>query len=217
MRDIYVVTHPEATHHVEDRVGGWFDSSLTERGHAHAKLIADHLVTDLAPAAALFTSDLTRCVQTAEHIAEVIGTTPVLLSELREKSYGEGEGRPDAWFRDRFVPPPAVGDRMNHIEGIPGSETKAQWAERVYEGMTSILRSPAEQIVVVTHGGTATLVIAHWIGMPLASLSRVRFVTPSGSITHLKRDAYFNNHSVETLGSTTHLEVPRGTVKAIAS
>lgn len=29
MRTVFVVTHPEATHHVEDRVGGWFDSQLT--------------------------------------------------------------------------------------------------------------------------------------------------------------------------------------------
>jgi broad specificity phosphatase PhoE len=34
--NIYVVTHPEATHHIEDRVGGWFDSELTRKGLGHA-------------------------------------------------------------------------------------------------------------------------------------------------------------------------------------
>ncbi len=29
MRRIYVITHPEATHHVENRVGGWYDSDLS--------------------------------------------------------------------------------------------------------------------------------------------------------------------------------------------
>jgi hypothetical protein len=29
VRRIYVITHPEATHHVENRVGGWYDSDLS--------------------------------------------------------------------------------------------------------------------------------------------------------------------------------------------
>ncbi len=32
MRNLYVVTHPEATHHVDGLVGGQFDSELTTRG-----------------------------------------------------------------------------------------------------------------------------------------------------------------------------------------
>lgn len=43
MLNIYVVTHPEATHHIEDRVGGWFDSELTGEGHVHAARIAEAL------------------------------------------------------------------------------------------------------------------------------------------------------------------------------
>jgi broad specificity phosphatase PhoE len=41
--NIYVVTHPEATHHIEDRVGGWFESELTVEGHVHAARIAEAL------------------------------------------------------------------------------------------------------------------------------------------------------------------------------
>lgn len=43
MRTLWVVTHPEATHHVDDLVGGLFDSSLTEVGRNHAELIAAEL------------------------------------------------------------------------------------------------------------------------------------------------------------------------------
>ena len=32
MKTLYVVTHPEATHHVERVVGGQFDSDLTATG-----------------------------------------------------------------------------------------------------------------------------------------------------------------------------------------
>ena len=43
MRDLYIVTHPEATHHVEALVGGWYDSALTQRGAEHADRIAEEL------------------------------------------------------------------------------------------------------------------------------------------------------------------------------
>jgi 2,3-bisphosphoglycerate-dependent phosphoglycerate mutase len=52
----------------------------------------------------VFTSDPTRTRHTAEAVGERLGATPVSMSELREKSYGEGEGQPDEWFRERLIP-----------------------------------------------------------------------------------------------------------------
>ena len=40
VRSIYVVTHPEATHHIERVVGGWYDSRLTPAGIRAAVSIA---------------------------------------------------------------------------------------------------------------------------------------------------------------------------------
>jgi len=205
VRELFVVTHPEATHHLEDRVGGWFDSGLTERGHAHARRIAEVLAERVNPAAALFTSDLRRTRETAETIADKLGCETQSLAELREKSYGEGEGRPDSWFRERFVPPPKHGERMDHDEGLAGAETKAEWVGRVYAGMDAVMADPAAQKIIVTHGGSATFVIAHWIGMPLESLDVVAFRLASGSITHLREDDYFHSHAVVSLNETSHL------------
>lgn len=46
-RTVFVVTHPEATHHVEGLVGGWHDSDLTPRGLKDADTIAQALANDL--------------------------------------------------------------------------------------------------------------------------------------------------------------------------
>jgi probable phosphoglycerate mutase len=207
VRNVYVVTHPEATHHVEDRVGGWFDSELTEHGLIQARSIADELVTRVSDpcAVALYTSDLRRTVQTATAVGERLQVSPVPLPGLREKSYGEGEGMPDAWFRERFVPPPAHGERMDHDEGLAGAETKAEWVRRVYGAMDRVMAVGAAEKVIVTHGGSATFVIAHWVGMPLHALDYVSFPVASGSITYLREDDYFHNRSVVSLGSTSHL------------
>ncbi len=207
MRRLVVVTHPEAEHHLTSRVGGWFDSALTERGQEQARAVAAR-VRELVPAdapAELYSSDLTRTVQTARAIGELLGVAPTLVADLREKSYGVAEGRPQAWLDARFVPPPATGDRMNHVEGIEGAETKHQFATRVYAALDGILASPCEHQVVVTHGFALTFVVAAWIGMPLASTGYVNFRSTSGGITVLEQDDFFANRSVVRLDDTAHL------------
>lgn len=205
MKEVFVVTHPEATHHVEGRVGGWFDSELTRRGHEQAHRIAGSLAKRVQPGATLYSSDLRRTAETTAAIRERIPVDPIWLTELREKSYGIGEGETDAWFRERFIPPPLDGERMDHDEGLEGAETKRQWARRVYAGMETILSGPAQQKIIVTHGGSANLVIARWIGMPLDALDRIAFTLDSGSITRLVEDDYFHNRAVAHLNDTAHL------------
>ncbi|WUD77380.1 phosphoglycerate mutase family protein [Streptomyces sp. NBC_00510] len=111
MRTLYVVTHPEATHHAEGVVGGWHDSQLTPAGVRAAVSIAQALRARIPEGAEveLFTSDLQRTLRTAEEVAELFGVKPILDRRLREKSYGEAGGKPQEWLDRRFVPPPAVG------------------------------------------------------------------------------------------------------------
>ncbi|MGY0064960.1 histidine phosphatase family protein [Streptomyces sp. LZ34] len=112
---------------MEGVVGGWHDSQLTPVGVRAAGSIAQALRAQVPDGAEveLFSSDLRRTRQTADKVAELFGVKPVLDRRLREKSYGEAEGRPQEWLDQRFIPPPAVGDRLGHEEGVPGAETRA--------------------------------------------------------------------------------------------
>lgn len=62
MRTLYVVTHPEATHHVDGVVGGWHDSQLTPAGVRATVSIAQALRARIPDGAEvdLFSSDLQR-------------------------------------------------------------------------------------------------------------------------------------------------------------
>jgi probable phosphoglycerate mutase len=207
MRTLYVVTHPEATHHVEGVVGGWHDSHLTPTGFRAADAIARELRSRIPEGSQveLYSSDLQRTRQTADAVAAMFHVKPHLDARLREKSYGEAGGRPQEWLDRRFVPPPAVGERMDHDEGVPGAETKGEWAQRLYEATDFILASPCEHQIVVTHGGSLTFVVASWLKIPLASADYASFRAPSGSITVLREDDYFHNRQLTSLGETGHL------------
>ncbi|MFF3149187.1 histidine phosphatase family protein, partial [Streptomyces sp. NPDC057927] len=65
-------------------------------------------------------SDLQCTLRTAEEVAELFGVKPILTRKLLEKSCGKAVGKPQEWLDRRFVPPPAVGERMDHDEGVEG-------------------------------------------------------------------------------------------------
>jgi len=70
MKNIYVVTHTESLHHVQNIGGGWFDSPLTEKGKYQANQIAEYLVKGIKEDNVKFyTSDLLRAYETCEIIA----------------------------------------------------------------------------------------------------------------------------------------------------
>ncbi|WP_223186589.1 histidine phosphatase family protein [Streptomyces sp. CBMA29] len=154
----------------------------------------------------LFSSDLQRTLRTAEEVAELFGVKPFVDRRLREKSYGEAGGKPQEWLDRRFVPPPAVGERMDHDEGVEGSETKDAWAQRIYTAMDEILHNPCEHQIIVTHGGSLTFVVASWIKMPIELAGYASFRAPSGSITTLGEDDFFHNRQVLNLSDTRHLD-----------
>jgi probable phosphoglycerate mutase len=205
MRDLYVVTHPEATHVVDGLVGGWYDSDLTPRGVEQAQWIADALAVRVPAAkrALLFSSDLQRSRRTADAIAARLEVDPVLDAGLREQSYGAAEGLPVGTMA--FTPPPAGGDRLRHHDGVEGSETRLDAATRVYAAVDRVLAARAEHSVIVTHGGTATFVIAAWIGMPLESVGAVKFKVAPGSVSVL-RDDNSGDRQVASLNETGHLD-----------
>ena len=207
MRNIYVVTHPEATHHVEGVVGGWHDSQLTPAGVRAAASIAETLRSRIPEDASVevFSSDLQRALQTARVVADLLLVEPVADRRLREKSYGEADGRSQGWLDERFAPPSASGNRMEHDEGVPGAETKMALAKRLYAAMDTIVESSCEHQVIVTHGYAITFVVASWIRMPIESLGYVNFRAASGSITTLREDDYFHNRQLTSLGDTRHL------------
>ncbi|MCB5205452.1 histidine phosphatase family protein [Neorhizobium sp. T786] len=105
MKEIFVVTHTEAPHHLEGKVGGWYDSDLTVRGAEEAKAIAEHLGALIGERELeIYSSDLRRASQTATTIAKQLGQPAQETSALREISYGVAGGKPQEWLDSRYTP-----------------------------------------------------------------------------------------------------------------
>ncbi|MBU6953345.1 histidine phosphatase family protein [Hahella sp. HN01] len=195
MKELYVVTHTESQHHVDKRVGGWYDSELTEKGRKDADELGQRLQLLDAHKADIYSSDLKRAAQTADRIAAAINSTVELTSQLREMSYGVAEGRPQQWLDERIVP--VAGDnRLDHTV-IDGGETKREFVSRIYDFLDGL--TLGDKTIISTHAYAATFVIAWWIKMPLESVGYVNFNVQSGKICKLVEDDVFKNRTVAGL------------------
>jgi 2,3-bisphosphoglycerate-dependent phosphoglycerate mutase len=207
MRHIYLVTHPEAQHHVDGVVGGWHDSDLTALGRRQAERIAEVLASRIGPhPVEIYSSDLRRATQTADRIARRFSIEVQTDARLRERSNGEADGRPQTWLAERRIPLPEYGDRLGHHDGPAGAETRMALVERLYPALDDILSRPAANQIVVSHGSASSYLIAAWIGMPMTSTDRVFFPLTSGSITTLLRNDTHHSHQVVSLNETQHLQ-----------
>lgn len=202
MKEIFIVTHTQATHHVERRVGGWYNSALTEKGLADAALCGQRLHEIGLEGVPIFASDLTRTRQTAETIAQRLGSRIRLDARLREMSFGEAEGVLLEELEIEITSSDGE-DRLDY-RGVPGGETKRELATRLYEAMCEIAEQ--ERAIVCTHGYAATFLIACWIRMPIESVGYVNFRVRPGSITRLGEDDLHANRILVSLGDARHLQ-----------
>lgn len=150
-------------------------------------------------------SDLRRAGRTADIVAARLGTEVIVDPALRERSYGEAGGRPQSWLDERFVPPPECGERLRHDQGIAGAETTWDLATRAYAAVERIQQSAAEHVVVVSHSGTSTFLLAAWIGMPIEASGRVNFRFSPGGISLLRKDDRYHSHQIAVLDDVRHL------------
>ncbi|MEU1995644.1 histidine phosphatase family protein [Nocardia gamkensis] len=207
MQDLYVVSHPHAEHTERDLVGGWYDSELTARGRRDAHLVAAELVRRRDAAmrpVRITTSDLARCTETAQILAAALGVPVAADQRLREISFGEAGGRPNAWLAQRQVPAPDH-DRLDHRGPIPGAETRREVATRVEACVRELMTDADHDHIVVTHGYALTFVLTTWMMVPVEAVGFVSFSTAPGAITHLRHDDYWRNRAVLSLADTSHL------------
>jgi broad specificity phosphatase PhoE len=205
MRDLFVVTHTESAHHIEGKVGGWFDTGLTAQGQEDARALAERLFTFIGDdEIEIFSSDIKRAYQTADCIGSRFGRPVTQTKALREISYGVAEGKPQEWLDARYIPAPDT-DRLDHRGSIEGAESRRDVAIRVYPYIDAILGRKCETQVVVTHGFTLSLVIAAWDEGARRCLWIISYAAPSGSITHLRQDDFFRSRAMIRFADTVHL------------
>jgi broad specificity phosphatase PhoE len=144
---------------------GITDIPLNENGLRQAREVAEALKS--IPASHLYTSPLTRCMQTAQAIAARVNLQPVPLEGLKEMDFGWLEGKP---FRDltsqNIKPLVRFFDQYQHlfIRMISG-ESITHLRRRVLAAWQQILDENMGEIsIVVGHSAVFNNILIHHFG-----------------------------------------------------
>lgn len=172
MATLLLARHGETEWNATQRWQGFTGPPLNGLGARQAQELADKLAQTGIDA--IYSSDSTRAIETAEIVARPRGL-PVRQDErLREVNFGEWEGLTRDEINERYSGAFREWDACKLAAPI-GGETDLQMAQRVIEALHEIAAAHAdERVLVVTSGGPIRAAQAHAEGVDQA-LARLHF------------------------------------------
>ncbi|QYK53117.1 MAG: histidine phosphatase family protein [Fimbriimonadaceae bacterium] len=185
---LFIVRHGQTEWNTNGFAQGHSNVDLDETGRRQA----DRLIAALQDQRIqrVFSSDLNRCVETAQPLATSLDLELEIREDLRERTFGELEGAHytaiRAWFsaesRQR-----GLGEHELRPEG--GESMKDVWNRLAR--MNRMLDRARENTVIVTHGGTGGLLMARLMRGTVQTAKSFRL--ENASITELIRrpDGYW--------------------------
>ena len=155
---------------------GQADPGLGAVGEEQAKGLANEVMATTAGGCldVVYSSDLRRCLRTAEIVAEECGAAVRAEPWLREIDVGAWEGL--TWEEARQAYPVEHAERERDVIGrpFPQGESFADLQARVIPQFLRLidasLAAGHRQVLVVGHKGVNRVILAHFSGLPLEGI-----------------------------------------------
>jgi probable phosphoglycerate mutase len=148
---VLVWRHGRTAWNASGRFQGQLDPPLDDTGRAQARHAARVLAAELPAGTLVVTSDLVRARDTAQELADALGTELRVDARLREHSLGSWEGRTrDDVARD--LPEQYADWTAGRPVRGRGGEDPTEVARRATAALADLPSAPLA--VLVTHGGT---------------------------------------------------------------
>ncbi|GAA4676352.1 histidine phosphatase family protein [Pseudonocardia yuanmonensis] len=170
LRRVVLLRHGQTDYNVAGRMQGHIDSQLTEEGREQALRAAP--VLGAMPFDRIVSSDLTRAVDTANTIADVLGLPVKLDTRLRETHLGEWQGRRVDEVEVDY--PGQIAEwRGDPRWTPPGGESRVDVVRRslpvVEEIDADLAEEPgAQSLLIVAHGGMIGGLVSGLLDLPEA-------------------------------------------------
>lgn len=161
---VYVVRHGETDWNVAGRIQGHTQTSLNDRGRLQARQAARLLAG--RGIRHIWSSDLNRCIETAEMISQAVGVGFDTTPALRERDFGGLSGSAiaeAAKLRDAAVRTEADPTEWS---GVPGVESDGRMSERLWAFVNPVVaRHAGQTLLLVTHGGVLRVLMCDVLGI----------------------------------------------------
>ena len=176
---LLLVRHCQSTWNSQGLIQGQQDPPLSVEGQAQARAIGQRLRGELL--GGIYASDLARSYDTAQAIAKSHDLLVVRDSDLRERAYGDWEGRRLVdlmantvdWEQHRHNPDWAPAGAENGLELFQRTQAALRRIVHRHDGQT---------VVVVMHGGGLRMYFCQIFGLGLAHYWQVSVAHGSLSV-----------------------------------
>jgi broad specificity phosphatase PhoE len=148
----------------EEKLHGISDIPLSDYGKKQAKLTAQTF--SKIKVDRMYSSSLSRAMQTAEEIEKVTSTLAEPVDGLMEMNYGWMEGTRDYWPVIKGKPILIALNALSRIiSGAFAGESFSKFNRRVIESWKKIVaENPSGTVVVVAHSGVLRAILANEFG-----------------------------------------------------
>jgi len=168
MTKLLLVRHGHVEGISPERFRGRAELKLTVAGRREAEMTAARIAASWRPAV-IYTSPMSRCVDTGAAIGKPFGLAPAPMPGLNDIDYGEWQGWTAAEVRTRW--PDALDTWYRHPDwaAIPGGESLQEVLARTVAALREVVRRhPDDTVVLVAHDSVNRVLLLHALELPLS-------------------------------------------------
>lgn len=166
---------------------GNLDIPLTDLGKMQAERCAEYLKDVRADC--IYSSDLSRAMDTAKPISEKLNLPVCPDSSLREINAGEWEGVKFTDLEIKFPDSYRVWKENIGLAVCDGGESVKAFSERILKGVSAIAeRHPGKTVVIATHATPIRVLCTVSVKLPVERMSEIPWVS-NASISVFEYDS----------------------------
>lgn len=203
--EILLIRHGQSQGNAEGRFGGHTGTPLSLLGRKQALATAQVLARESVNA--IYSSDLTRAIESAQPLAESIGIEIQPTEAFRERSVGVMEGLTFEEAANQHPDQYGALLRRDFDHVLLGGESYRQTLDRASRKLDEIIEgNKGGRIAIFTHTGTICIMVLHLMGaLDAPDLKPVWIATSNCGIGRfdLRDDGFVR---VVTINDTRHLE-----------
>ena len=200
MLRIFLIRHGETEWNTEGRLQGNSDVKLSAEGIHQAYLLAEH--AQLPNVDVIYSSDLSRAVETAKVLGAKFNLPVTTTPNLREINFGDWEGKSIAELNEKH--PKSFGRFFTAPERChpPNGETFLEAQARVMNVVRNIIAEHDNRnVVIVAHGAVNRLILGAALDMPIHKMWAISQFNTALNILRVADGGFV----VELINGTDHL------------
>ncbi|ANI16287.1 TPA: histidine phosphatase family protein [Pseudomonas aeruginosa] len=174
MTQIILTRHGHVDWIAPERFRGRAELPLSDLGKRQVLAVAQRIAETWQPEA-IYTSPLSRCVDTGAAIARATGAPTQVLDGLADTDYGQWQGLTHEEVRQRWPDEHRTWLEAPDLAAIPGGESLADVLARGTNVLREVLhRHVGKTLVLVGHDSINRVLLLQALGLPLSRYWRLK-------------------------------------------